>query len=173
VRIIPTLLAAAYVLCAQAARADMYSDCNNSCDPASQIEQCAKIAELPDAPPKTLAAANDRLCVTYFRMGIYERPMLEACRLAVVHEPTATRYANLGVAKITIRAYKSAIKSLKKGVALDPTLSVLYYDLAVAHDWRHERKAALLNAQQAQLLGDTNAHRLIKKLVRPQLPIRR
>lgn len=171
-RVFLALLAAA-CLCTQQARADMYEDCDKSCDLDHRIAQCKRVLEVPDASAELRGATYAQLCVLYMRAHILEFRTLEACRQATELAPDAIRYNNLGALRLIVGANKSAIKALNKGLMLNPALDILYYNRALAYDRRGDRKQALADAKQAQRLGDTTAYLLIKKLVRPKLPTRR
>lgn len=167
------VLLTACLLCTQRARADMFDDCNKSCDLSLRSAQCSAIAKLPNMSDQVRGRAYARVCAAYLLTGTVERDAFDACIQAATLEPTAVNHSNLGVAKIIISAHRSAIKSLSVAIELDPAMSNAYFNRAIAHERRGERKAALADYKQARLLGDKTAHRSIKKLVRPTLPTRR
>jgi tetratricopeptide (TPR) repeat protein len=163
-------LVAACLLCVQQARADMYTECDKSCDFANRLAQCRQILKAPDVPNTIKAGASSRICEAHLWVQNYGQDMLDACMLAVELDPIAERYAELGAAKIGRRRYKEAIRALDKAVAMDPALASAYYNRGIAYEMRHKRREALADYKEARRLGHPKAWRSIKQLVRPLHP---
>ena len=120
---------------------------------AGQPAKAIALLEKDSADPDALLGLGN----AYTIAGRHAEAIRTYAKLLLISPANASAYENMGVAQLQARDLRAAETSLRRALALDPTLPAAHTALGVLLMQTGRRAEAVESWQRAAALGDPNA----------------